>query len=182
MDIVLTAKLMPPIKYILVVLAKLNRLRPTGKKVKAPGAVTPINIYTKVPPAGAVGRVALTSFTIPDTRVVVVVTSGSVQTEPHTSQSPAVREMDVMSLKAPLVVEIAPAANTVLDTNSPTLPVAALLLVTVPMTSPVLENARLVAEAAPNMGVTSVGELAPTNVPLPVEPFKLTFKILLVAT
>jgi hypothetical protein len=128
-----------------------------------------------------VGIVALTSFTKPDTRVVTVVTSGSVHTLPQQSQSPAVKLIEVMSLKAPLVVDMALPDKTVLETNSPTLPAAALLLVVVPTTSVVLENARLVALAAPNMGVTSVGELEPTKVPLPVDPLKERFSILLVA-
>lgn len=53
--------------------------------------------------------------------------------------------------------------------NSPTLPEAALLFVVVPIIPEVDENERLVAFAAPKIGVIKVGDVAKTKFPEPVE-------------
>jgi hypothetical protein len=52
-------------------------------------------------------------------------------TSPHTSQSPAVSEIEV-TLAGVLLVKVIPGVVTVEEMNSPTAPAAALLLVVVP--------------------------------------------------
>ena len=117
----------------------------------------------------------------PDTRDVVVVPPTVQLHMPQTSQSPAVKLMLVISADTVVVSDTAAPTNTVLDISSPTLPAAASLLVVVPMMPDVLENARLVAEAAPRTGVISVGDVAPTKFPVPVWPLNGVFTALFVA-
>ena len=152
----------------MVVPDKLNLALPIGKKLTALTAVIPIYIYTKVPPPGAVGAVALALLTHPAIRVVVVPAPTVVQILPQTSQSPAVKLMVVILVVAPFVVETAEPTSTVLETYSPTLPVAAESLVALPITPEVLENVRLVALLAPSTGVTRAGDVLPTKLTVPV--------------
>jgi hypothetical protein len=99
---------------------------------------------------------------------------------PQTSQSPAVKEIEVISADTVEVNETAAPTSTVLDISSPTLPAAASLFVVVPMMPEVLLNVMLVALAAPRVGVTKVGDVEPAKLPVPVCPLNPTFTILLV--
>src|ERR1700688_1739486 len=87
---------------------------------------------------------------------------------PQTSQSPAVSDIDVMSLAIELTIETAEALGITLDINSPTFPLAALLFVVVPIIPPVDGlNTMLVAVAAPKVGVISVGDVCNKTLPVP---------------
>lgn len=100
---------------------------------------------------------------------------------PSTSQSPAVKEIDVTFAGAEFENDIADASNTVEDIVSPTIPAAALSFVVVPTIPPVLGlNAKLVPVAAPNVGVINVGDVPNTNAPVPVSPVTAAAKLALV--
>lgn len=92
-----------------------------------------------------------------------------IKTFPETSQSPAVSEIDVTFAAVAVVKLTADACRTVLLITSPTLPAAALSLVVVPIIPEVELNVKLVADAAPKVGVTKVGEVERTVLPVPVE-------------
>ena len=77
--------------------------------------------------------------------------------------------MEVILFGVLVVALTALAAAITLETNSPTLPAAALSLVVVPIISDVEVKSILVAEAAPNTGVTSVGDVLKTVATVPVE-------------
>jgi len=95
---------------------------------------------------------------------------------PHTSQSPAVKLMLVKFVAVALLMEVADPAATLLVTNSPTFPEPALSLVVVPTIPPVVGlNVKLVAVAAPRVGVTNVAPVDPTNEPEPLDPESPTF-------
>ena len=97
---------------------------------------------------------------------VVVPPAGVVDIPPATYQSPAVREIDVMFVITPLVMAT-PVTEEVI--TSPTLPASAESFVAVPNIPPVVGlNAKLVAVAAPRVGVTRDGDVARTRAPLPV--------------
>jgi hypothetical protein len=81
--------------------------------------------------------------------VIVVEPPALNPTLPHTSQSPAVRETEVMVLAVAVVKEVAEPLASVPLRSSPTLPLAAESLVAVPTTPVVLENAILGAVNAP---------------------------------
>lgn len=89
-------------------------------------------INAKPPPFGAEGCVADVVLIDPCNALCVVVPLGMVPTEPHTSQSPAVREIDVTFIGVPDVIDNGEPCDTVLETYSPTLPAFALLFVVVP--------------------------------------------------
>ena len=94
-------------------------------------------------------------------------------TFPDTSQSPAVKEMEVTFAATPVVKLGPPPITTKEKTISPTFPASALLFVVVPTIPPVVGlNVTLVAVAAPNVGVMKVGEVENTRLVLvvPVAP------------
>lgn len=100
--------------------------------------------------------------------VTCVVAAGKKVRFPHTSQSPAVKLIEVKSFCVLLEIEIAEADAITLETNSPTLPVAVLSLVVVPTIPPVVGlKVTLVAVAAPKVGVTNVGLVVPAKDPVP---------------
>jgi hypothetical protein len=84
------------------------------------------------PALGLVGMVALVVLTHPTTEDVVVPALGLVTTVPHTSQSPAVSVIDVMSVGFPVDKETPLPIKTVDSNISPTNPALALSLVVVP--------------------------------------------------
>jgi len=102
---------------------------------------------------------------------------------PQTSQSPAVNEIDVISLLVLLVQLTALATAITLLIYSPTLPAAALLFVVVPIIPEVELKVTLVALAAPNTGVINVGEVEKTKLVdvVPVAPAAVYPVILLKA-
>jgi hypothetical protein len=119
---------------------------------------------------GMAGSVADTVFIAAPVSVYDVVEPPVNQTSPHTSQSPAVKEIDVILAATPDDKDMALPINNTELTNSPTLPDAALLLVVVPIIPEVEVKVKLVAEAAPSTGVTNVGDVEPTKLPVPVAP------------
>lgn len=86
----------------------------------------------------------------------------------YTSQSPADSDNEVKFALTPLVNAIPLPTSIEEDINSPTLPAAAALFVIVPIIPLVLEKDKLVALAAPMVGVTNVGDVASTILPDPV--------------
>ncbi len=66
------------------------------------------------------------------TELVVVAPAGFSANVPHTSQSPAVSDIDVMSAAVAEVIDTAAPANTVDEMNCPILPAEALSFVAVP--------------------------------------------------
>jgi hypothetical protein len=80
------------------------------------------------------------------------------------------------------VTDTAEAAAITDDTNSPTEPAAASLLVVVPIMPEVELKLKLVAEPAPKTGVTKVGEVVPAKLPVPDAPDNPTLTWLFVAT
>ena len=79
---------------------------------------------------GKVGTVAEVVLIHPSK--IVTVLAGTIAILPHTSQSPAVREMLVMFAGVAVVNETALPCKTVEDINSPTLPAVALPVVVSP--------------------------------------------------
>jgi hypothetical protein len=98
----------------------------------------------------------------------VVEALGRYQICPDTSQSPAVRDIDVTLAVTFDVKDTALPSGITEEITSPTLPTAALSLVVVPIIPEVLLKLKLVADAAPNIGVTRAGDVAKTNAPDPV--------------
>ena len=88
--------------------------------------------YPSPPLFGAVGFVADVVLVQHTITLVTVVPAGFVQHEPHTSQSPAVRLIEVILAAVLFVREMAEPTSTVELTYSPTLPAFALLFVVVP--------------------------------------------------
>jgi len=101
----------------------------------------------------ASGNVADVVLIQPTPTVNTVVPPPVNPTFPHKSQSPAVSEIEVMSLEVNVVKDVAEANAIVLVTNCPTDNAAALSLVVVPIIPAVLVKVKLVAEAAPRVGV-----------------------------
>jgi hypothetical protein len=109
------------------------------------------------PPFGHVACVALVVFIQASSAVVVVAALGFKKMAPHTSQSPAVNEMEVTSKFIVEVAATAEATNTVDSTICPTKPAPASLFVVVPTIPPVVGlNVMLVAVAAPRVGVVKL--------------------------
>jgi hypothetical protein len=101
---------------------------------------------------------------------------------PHTSQSPAVSAKLVKFVGELLDIPTGDPEAILLLIYSPTSPAAALLTNIVPIIPPVEGlKARDVAVAAPRVGVTNTGDVAPTKLPVPVEPDKGTLTALFVA-
>jgi hypothetical protein len=86
----------------------------------------------KAPLFGIVGMVALDVVSHPVHDTWVVLPPGFVARVPQTSQSPAVREMDVTLKAVTEETDTAEPTRTVDEINSPTLPALALSLVEVP--------------------------------------------------
>jgi hypothetical protein len=104
------------------------------------------------------------------------------KTFPQTSQSPAVRLIEVIFASVELVIDTGLPLAITLEINSPTVPDDALSLVVVPTIPPVVGlKVTDVAVAAPNVGVTRVGEVDPTKCTVPVCPDKVVLTELLVA-
>lgn len=94
----------------------------------------------------------------------MVVPAGIYPTRPLTSQSPAVKEIDVIFVPVPLVSETGAPEPTVEAIYSPTLPAPAESFVVVPTMPPVVGlKVMLVAVAAPSTGVTNVGDVENTR-------------------
>ncbi len=135
----------------------------------------PVTAYAKLLHNDASGSVAEVELIHPITYNTFVVAPPVNPIFPHTSQSPGVKVIDVKSAGVTVVRVTGADASTTLDRNCPTLPEAALLFVVVPIIPVVDVNVRLVADAAPSAGVTNVGELLPTKLPVPVLPESPTF-------
>jgi hypothetical protein len=122
----------------------------------------------------------------------VVVPAGLVATVPHTSQSPAVKEIDVTFAGVPEVNETAEPTRIVEEIYSPILPAFALLFVVVPtipevwlgvivpvalivVKAPLAGVVNPIDEGDANMAVIPGPEIAPltVNVPLLVRVVKL---------
>ena len=89
-------------------------------------------------------------------------------TAPLTSQSPAVKDIEVTLALVTVVKAMAEPEATVLEIVSPTLPALALLLVVVPTIPEVWEGVKLPVEARV-VKVPTEGVVAPTVIPL-IEP------------
>lgn len=95
------------------------------------------------PPVPILGIVAEVVLMPPCIRVTTVEPAGLAATVPHTSQSPAVNEIDVTLAGVPDVRATAEPAATDELTNSPTLPAFALLFVVVPTMPFVCDGVKL---------------------------------------
>ena len=127
---VLAAKETVMTRNTVVVEATLILRVPTGSVCPKP--VVNVKVRSMVPPSfGNVGCVADVVEIEPLIVDCVVDPFGRVETEPHTSQSPAVKEIEVILAGVLVVNETAEPEATLLDNNSPTLPAAALSLVAV---------------------------------------------------
>ena len=105
----------------------------------------------------------------------VVVDAGTKVILPQTSQSPAVKLIDVRLVAVVVEIDVEDAKATVLDTYSPTSPAVTLSLVVVPTIPPVVGlKVMLVAIAAPSVGVVKVGLVDPTKLPIPDCPERET--------
>ena len=109
----------------------------------------------------------------------VVVESPVNVTLPNTSQSPAVKLIEVTSAAVSVVNDTELENGIVLNMYSPTLPASALSLVVVPIIPAVEVKNMLVAEATPIVEVTRLGEVEPTNAPVPLLPDNVVSLIIL---
>ena len=94
MPIVLTLNWQRAIRYTVVVAARDMRVVPTGREWLKEAAVV-ATIWLIPPEAGLVGTVAEVVVIPAIAEVVIVPEAGSKHTTPDTSQSPAVREIEV---------------------------------------------------------------------------------------
>jgi hypothetical protein len=177
MLLLLVAEEQKPDKYTVVVEVKLYRNMGTLKPKSGPAVIVAGNDIVERKDKS--GKVADDVLVQPPQ--LMAVPPKLALTFPHTSQSPAVREIDVILMVA--FVERTPEAfGITLDTNSPTFPALALSAAVVPIIPPVVGlNANDVAVATPRIGVTNVGEVDPAKVPVPVWPLSETSTLLFVA-
>lgn len=89
---------------------------------------------------GLAGKVALAVLTNPEALIITVVPAGKKLTCPHTSQSPAVREIEVTLAAVAVVRETAEPLATEAVRTSPTLPAFALSAAVVPLMPLVVEG------------------------------------------
>jgi hypothetical protein len=138
------------VRYTVVVADSDRRCMPTWIAF-VPDAVQPLR-FICVNEVEAVLCVALVVLMLP--AITVIVPVGAICKDPHTFQSPAVREIDVAFATTPFV-SATPVAE--FETYSPTLPAAALLFVVVPMMPEVVLNVKLVPVTAPENVPPAVG-------------------------
>src|ERR1019366_4970597 len=99
-----------------------------------------------------------------------------------TSQSPAVRLIDIMSRITPEDNERELAVATKVCINCPTFPAFVLSIALVPVTPLVVGlNAMVVAVTLPNTGLVKTDPEEPVKLPVPVFPDNGTFKLFIVA-
>jgi hypothetical protein len=102
---------------------------------------------TYPPLFGALGSVALVVLIAPIVLNCVVVPAGFVPIDPHTSQSPAVKLIDVIFVATALVKATGDPTGTLDETYSPMLPELALLLVVDPFISTEPDDRVIVTES-----------------------------------